>query len=381
MPQRILDDRKAQHQGGSFQVEGGYAMEHFRQRSCLTLIGAIVWIILTTIAAVEMRAAEMPKELIIGYQVVPNPETVVKELGWNEKELGIPVKWIHLDSGRHVTKALAEGSVDIGLVGTSPTAAAISQGIPIEVIWIHDVIGDSERLVVREDSGIDRMVDLVGKKVAAPFGSTTHYHLMVALKLANVKADAVNIVNLEPGQMPNAWERGDIDGGFVWEPTLSKMLEKGGKVLLSSRELAERGFPTADLCVVRKDFATKYPSVVIKYLKILDKAVRFIRSKPQEAAAAIARQFDISPEDAARQMKGLILLTGEEQISGKYVGNMQLHFGLYTLLKETADFLMNAKELESSPPWPVFMRAVNSAYVLEALAEYKRDVLRPRSFN
>ncbi|MGD1974832.1 MAG: hypothetical protein PVG73_12255, partial [Desulfobacterales bacterium] len=103
MPQRILDDRKAQHQGGSFQVEGGYAMEHFRQRSCLTLIGAIVWIILTTIAAVEMRAAEMPKELIIGYQVVPNPETVVKELGWNEKELGIPVKWIHLDSGRHVT--------------------------------------------------------------------------------------------------------------------------------------------------------------------------------------------------------------------------------------------------------------------------------------
>ncbi len=356
-------------------------MEHFRQRSYLTLIGTIVLLILTTVASGVTWAEDMPKELVIGYQVVPNPETVVKELGWNEKELGIPVKWIQLDSGRHVTKALAEGSVDIGLVGTSPAAAAISQGIPIEIIWIHDVIGDSERLVVREDSGIDRMVDLVGKKVAAPFGSTTHYHLMVALKLANVKPDAVNIVNLEPGQMPAAWERGDIDAGFVWEPTLSKMLEKGGKVLLSSRELAERGFPTADLCVVRKDFATKYPSAVINYLKILDKAVRFIRSKPQEAAAAIARQFNITPEDAARQMKGLILLTGEEQISGKYVGNMQLHFGLYTLLKETADFLKNAKEIESSPPWPVFMRAVNSAYVLEALEEYKRDVLRPRSFD
>ncbi|MCP4293834.1 MAG: ABC transporter substrate-binding protein, partial [bacterium] len=173
-------------------------MEHFKQRSDLALIGAIVLLIFTTVAAGVTWAEEMPKELIIGYQVVPNPETVVKELGWNEKELGIPVKWIQLDSGRHVNKALAEGSVDIGLVGTSPTAAAISQGTPIEVIWIHDVIGDSERLVVREDSGIDRITDLVGKKVAAPFGSTTHYHLMVALKLANVKPDAVNIVNLEP---------------------------------------------------------------------------------------------------------------------------------------------------------------------------------------
>ncbi len=211
-------------------------MEHFRQRSYLALIGAIALSFLTSIATGAAWAEEMPKELNIGYQVVPNPETVVKELGWNEKELGIPVKWIQLESGRHVNKALAEGSVDIGLVGTSPTAAAISQGIPIEVIWIHDVIGDSEGLVVKEDSAINRVVDLVGKKVAAPFGSTTHYHLMVALKLANVKPNELDIINLEPGQMPAAWDRGDIDAGFVWEPNLSKMVEKGGKVLLSSRE-------------------------------------------------------------------------------------------------------------------------------------------------
>ncbi len=84
-------------------------MEQYSQRSYVTLIGAVVLLILTMVAAGETWAEEMPKELIIGYQVVPNPETVVKELGWNEKELGIPVKWIQFDSGRHVTKALAEG--------------------------------------------------------------------------------------------------------------------------------------------------------------------------------------------------------------------------------------------------------------------------------
>jgi taurine transport system substrate-binding protein len=46
-----------------------------------------------------------------------------------------------------------------------------------------------------------------------------------------------------------------IQAGYVWNPTLTHMVEKGGKILLSSKELALRGFPTADLFVARKDFA------------------------------------------------------------------------------------------------------------------------------
>lgn len=140
-------------------------------------------------------------------------------------------------------------------------------------------------------------------------------------------------------------------------------------MILSSRQLAERGFPTADLCVARKDFATKFPSVVIQYLKNLDKAVQLCRSTPEEAAAAIARQLDVKPEQAAQQMQGLILLSGKEQISGKYMGDLQFHFGLYTTLKDTADFLEKAQQIETSASWPVFMRAVNPAFVLKAIEQ------------
>jgi taurine transport system substrate-binding protein len=346
-------------------------MKYFRCWAQVALLEALILFFLSTIIAGGIWAEEMPAELVIGYQAIPNSETIVKDLGWHEKELGIPVKWVKYDSGRHVTKALASGIVDIGLVGTSPTAAAISQGIPIEVIWIHDIIGDSEALAVRKDSGIHRIKDLVGKVAAAPFGSTTHYHLMLSLKLANIKSSELKIINLEPPEMPAAWNQGEIDAAFVWEPTLSKLLEKDGKVLFSSRQLVERGFPTADLCVVRKAFATKYPSAVIKYLKNLDRAVKLYRSRPEEAAAAVARQLSISPEKAARQMEGLIFVTGEEQLSGKYVGDMQLHFGLYTLLKDTADFLVQANQIESSPPLPIFMRAVSASYVQKIIPQKK----------
>lgn len=338
-----------------------------------------VVIIAIAITAWEASAEEMPEQLVIGYQMIPTPETVVKDMGWHEENLGIPIKWIPFDSGKHVNQAMASGIIDIGLVGTSPCAAGISRGIQMEVIWIHDIIGDNEALAVRKDRGIDKMSDLVGKTVAAPFGSTTHYHLMVALKLDNIDPAKVNIIDLEPRQMPDAWKRGQIDAGFVWEPTLSKLIEQSGERLLSSRDLAERGFPTADLCVVRTDFATKYPTVVVRYLKNLDRAVRLCRSEPQKAASAIARQLGISADEAGRQMTGLIFLTGQEQLSGKYVGEMNLSFGLYTLLKDTADFLTLSGQITSSPSWPVFMRSVSASYAQKVIVKKKATFAGPRS--
>jgi taurine transport system substrate-binding protein len=342
-------------------------MKIIKKSATAAILQTIVLVFLVAASTCGTGAADLPDKMIIGYQAIPHAETVAKDLGWIDSTLGIPIKWVKFDSGRHVIQALASGSVDIGLVGTSPCAAGISKGIEIEAIWIHHVIGDSEALVVVKGSGIQTIKDLVGKRVAVPFGSTTHYHLMVALKLSNVKPDQLTIINLEPEQMPVAWQKGDIDAGFVWEPTQSKLLGEDGEIILSSRQLAERGFPTADLCAVRKEFAQKYPNVVITYLRVLDKAVKFVREKPDEAAAAIARQFNVSPELAARQMKGLIPLTGEEQVSGKYMGDLQFHFGIYTTLKETADFLEQAGQIESSAPWPVFMRAVNPGYVLKSL--------------
>jgi hypothetical protein len=57
---------------------------------------------------------------------------------------------------------------------------------------------------------------------------------------------------------------------------------------------------------------------------------------------------------------------------------MQLTFGLYTLLKETADFLMQAKAIGASPPWPVFMRSVSATYAQKTIARKKATIAGPR---
>ncbi len=57
---------------------------------------------------------------------------------------------------RDVNTAIAGGSIDIGLVGSSPLAVAASNKLPIETFLIADLIGDAEALVVRNGAGIDK---------------------------------------------------------------------------------------------------------------------------------------------------------------------------------------------------------------------------------
>ncbi len=328
-------------------------MQHWRW-----LVGIALAIALAAGFSSPLFAQAKPEKVTIAYQVIPNEEIIAKALGWHEKALGgVKVEWRQFDSGRDVNTAMASGGVDIGLTGSSPAAIGISSGIPYEVIWLYDVIGDNEALVVRKGKGIEKVADLAGKKVAAPFGSTTHYHLLVAMKEFGLDPKKATVLDMQPPDMLAAWTRGDIDAGFVWEPTLIKMLESGGEVLVSSRALAEKGYLTADVAVVRKDFARKYPQVVATYVKTLSDAVELFREKPQEAARAVAKEFNISEAEALRQMKTMTFLTAEEHATPKY-----LQGGVAKALKDAADFLVSQKTIRSAPDLGTFQKAVVATY-------------------
>ena len=317
-------------------------------------------------------AGKSPEKIVIGYMTVPNPLTVAKELGWVEKTLGIPVEWVKYESGRHVLNAIPKNEVDLTHIGSTPCAAGIANGLPIEVVWVSAVIADGEALVVSKKAGIEELADLAGKKVATPFQSTSHYALKVALKLANVEENRMEIINMDPDQMLAAWGKDEIQAGYVWNPTLTRMVEKGGKILLSSKELALRGYPTADLFVARKDFGEKYPTVVAGVVEDLSRAADLCRSDPEKASSAVAKGLGITPEKALKEMEGMIFLTTAEQKVGLYIGKLQWEFGLYTLLKDAADFLEKEGAIEKSPPWPAFRRAINPGFIEELYRKLKR---------
>ena len=122
-----------------------------------------------------------------------------------------------------------------------PRRAASCRSRPIFVVGL---IGESEALVARNGAGIEKVEDLVGKKVAVPFVSTTHYSLLAALKHEGVDPKSVEILNLRPPEIAAAWARGDIDAAYVWDPALGQ-IKTTGKVVL--RLGAGRRMGRADL--------------------------------------------------------------------------------------------------------------------------------------
>lgn len=313
-----------------------------------------------------------PDEVRIAFQTIPNGEAIVRHQGWLEdtlaREHGTTVRWVNFASGSDVNAALAAGDIDIGLIGSTLFATGVERGVPYKLIWIHDVIGDNEALIVRADAGIDDVADLAGKAVATPFGSTTHYTLLSAIRDAGLTPGQVRLLDMKPQDIAAAWVRGDIDAAYVWEPTLSMLVGDGGRVLLSSADLVERGVVTADLGVAQSTFLERYPHVVEMYLAAQVRAVRLIQEDPEEAARIVGDLFDLPAEEMFQQMTTLVFVDGCGQLSQRWLGG-----DIVPVIEDTAAFLHGQGLLSSTPTRDAVAAAVDVTPLAQVAGECPID--------
>lgn len=141
--------------------------------------------------------------LTVGYQTGIDPSKVPQADGQYEKAIGEKIDWRRFNSGPEVVTAIASGDVQIGNLGSSPLAAAASRKLPIVAFIVSAQINSAEALVVRNASGINNPQDLVGKTIATPFVSTSHYSLLGALKHWGLEGK-VKVVNLQPAEIAAA---------------------------------------------------------------------------------------------------------------------------------------------------------------------------------
>ncbi len=280
----------------------------------------------------------------IGSQLVYGPWKAQKKMLEKEGLGGKSIEFFQFTSGTEVINAMASGSIDISLNGSSPTAAGYSRGVDLQVIYIYDNINDAEALVVNDK--VTAPQDLKGKTIAVPFGSTTHFHMMFALEQLGISPKDLNVIDMSPPDMVAAWERGDLDGGFVWDPALGRMKEKG-HVLLSSGDLSNWGKATFDAMVARKGFTDENPEFTCQWVKMVAAADADYRSNPNdygpgtEKAKAIAKAVSGQEE----QVGGVLALYDypslEEQVSATWLGG-----GVAKALQATSVFLTEQGKID-----------------------------------
>ena len=316
---------------------------HFRRLAAAASIVA-------SLAASGVAYAET--KLVVGYQQIVGPFVAAIADGRFDaaaKEAGYSIDWRQFSSAGDITTALASGDVPIGVLGSTGTAAAATRGVDLQLFWILDNIGQSEALVARDGSGIETPADLKGKKVAVPFVSTSHFHLLVGMnKVWNVDPREVEILNLKPPQIVAAWQRGDIDAAYVWPPALSE-IQKTGKTISDSEVIGAASVPTFDGLVVDKAWATENPKLMEAFTKVLAKAYadynadKAAWTEESEQVQGIVKLIGGDGPSTVEALRLLSFPNADEQASEVWLGG-----GATRALTESAKFLVEQKQIGNS---------------------------------
>ncbi len=309
-------------------------------------------------AATVAAPAFAQTKLVVGYQLIVGPFiSAIADGSFDKalKEAGYAVDWRQFTSGGDISTAIASGNVPVGVLGSTGITSAVTRGVDIELFWILDNIGRSEALVARNGSGINSPQDLKGKRVATPFVSTSHFHLLVGLeKVWKINPRDVRILNMQPPQIVAAWQRGDIDAAYVWPPALTE-IEKTGKVIADSEQIGRASVPTFDGLVVDKAWAQKNPKFMAAFTQVMAKSYADYKANganwtvdtPQ--VKGIVKLLGGKPEDVLSALKLLVFPTAQEQASKEWLGGGK-ESGAARAFAASAEFLKEQKQIDRVLP-------------------------------
>ncbi|MDR7376830.1 taurine transport system substrate-binding protein [Rhodoferax ferrireducens] len=322
-------------------------MQFVKKLFAAAAIGALAVAAATSAFAVD-------KKVVIGYQTDALPSSVGIANGDYAKTTGYQIDFRRFNSGADIFAAIASGDVQIGYVGSSPYAAATSRGLDVKAFYVASISGTDEALVVRNGSGINSLADLKGKKLAAAPVSTDHYQLLALIKSQGLTEKDVQVFAIPQPEIVAAFNRGDIDGGFVWDPALTE-LKKNGKVLVTSKDVADKGAPTFSAWVATGAFAKEHPEFLKSFSSVVDKYTSSFTSNKaawtadSENTKLLAKLLGGTSADQAAALQNLSLLSLNTQASDAWLGGGEKS-GVAKILKETSVFLKEQKKISDVLP-------------------------------
>ena len=192
---------------------------------------------------------------------------IAKERGAFEKQLardGIRVEWLGPFPNHAPTlQAVTGGSADFSFGGsTTPALAAIIAGSPL--VFTQFVVYEprTTAIIARDDSGINKIEDLVGKSVAVNRSGLGEFLLVAALEKHKVDRAKVKFVYLNPPDAAPALASGKVDAWSMWSPgvDIARLEYKAHDIFLEGRDL-EFQIDYTSYLTTRK-FATDNPALV-----------------------------------------------------------------------------------------------------------------------
>ncbi|MEV5797657.1 aliphatic sulfonate ABC transporter substrate-binding protein [Streptomyces collinus] len=236
---------------------------------------------------------------------------VGRQKGFFQKELGATqAAYQVFNAGPSEIEALNSGSIDIGWIGPSPAINGYTKSGGKNLRIIGGSASGGVKLVV-DPKKIKSLKDVKGKRIATPqLGNTQDVAFLAWVAEQGWKVDAesgkgdVSVVRTDNKVTPDAFRSGSVDGAWVPEPTASKLVAEGGKVLLDESALwPDKKFVITNIVVSQK-FLKQHPKAVEAVLRASVETNRWINAHPGPAKAAANKQLGI---DSGKELPADVL--------------------------------------------------------------------------
>lgn len=333
-------------------------------RGSILILTAIMIVILTgcasnTTTANEKKGKNENLTVNIGIQQSLGPLLIAKEKGWFEEEfakVGVKVNWTVFQSGPPHFEAMAANRLDFGAVGNSPVVAGQAANIEFkEIANVSDGL-KGNAILVPGNSPIQTLKDLKGKKIAVAKGSSGFNVLYRALEKAGLKPNDVKIIQLQPDEAQPAFETGAVDAWSIWEPFVSlQTLKKNARVLADGKSL---NVYSPGFLIARTEFTKEHPDLVVRFLKVFEKAHLFEKENRNEAIQLYSNAKKIDKDVISK------VLENNESL------NLPISEGIIKAQQDTANFQYSLKAISKKIDTS---KVVDNSYIKQALQELKEE--------
>lgn len=192
---------------------------------------------------------------------------------------GLNVEIKNYASGADAVDDLLNDKINLSLMTEFAFAKQIMAGQDL-VVLASIATADMQEVITRQESGINKLSDLKGKKVALKKNSSSEFWLSRTLLYNNLQDTDIEKIYLEVADLLPALENGEVDAVITWQPHVYNIEKKlGNKVAVWS---AQNNQDLYWLLVAKKDFLTDNKNAITAFIKSVIDSEVFLKDNNED---------------------------------------------------------------------------------------------------
>lgn len=204
----------------------------------------------------------------------------LEKAGYKAEYTGFP------QAGPAINEAFAAKAIDVAQYSEFPAITIRSKGVDVKAFAVSDA-AQAFGLLATKASGIKKVEDLKGKKVATGVGTVQQRYLSLALKKAGLTTGDVQVVNAAAGDAPSMLASKSVDAwACMYQLVYTNADKVDGTIIATS--LDDPSQATTSNFFTRTEFAKDNEAALVAIVKASKWGYDYAKEHPDEARKIMA---------------------------------------------------------------------------------------------